>query len=130
LTICFNIAADANILELGCGPAFVEGKRGPNPRAGTSPSPIFPTGCLIQRGGIWSSRDAPSSSRESTRNPFPLQMKHFDVVIANHMLYHVPDRQKSDCRDQACAENMAACLIATTVGANHMKEMYGWFRRK
>jgi ubiquinone/menaquinone biosynthesis C-methylase UbiE len=46
----------------------------------------------------------------------------FDCVLANHMLYHIPDRTK------ALGEIMrvlasGGCLIATTIGENHLAEL-------
>ncbi len=52
----------------------------------------------------------------------------FDVVIANHMLYHVPDRKKALGEIKRVLKD-DGCLIATTVGKNHMQEMYQWLKR-
>jgi SAM-dependent methyltransferase len=54
--------------------------------------------------------------------------KGFDIVIANHMLYHVPDRRLALSEIKRVLKN-DGCLIATTVGNDHMKEMYQWLRR-
>lgn len=58
----------------------------------------------------------------------PYGNKVFDVVIANHMLYHVPDRMKALTEIKRVLKD-DGCLIATTVGENHMKGMYGWLKR-
>lgn len=52
----------------------------------------------------------------------------FDAVIANHMLYHVPDRKKalSEIRRVLKADG---CLFATTVGDRHLQEITGWLVR-
>jgi ubiquinone/menaquinone biosynthesis C-methylase UbiE len=52
----------------------------------------------------------------------PFESERFDAVIANHMLYHVPDRR------QALAELKRVLkprgkLFATTNGLNHMREL-------
>ncbi len=49
--------------------------------------------------------------------------KTFDVVIANHMLYHVPDREKALTEIKRVLKDDGR-LIATTVGSTHMQEMY------
>jgi ubiquinone/menaquinone biosynthesis C-methylase UbiE len=54
--------------------------------------------------------------------------KVFDVVIANHMLYHVPDRPKALAEIRRVLKDDGR-LIATTVGADHIKEMLGWIGR-
>jgi ubiquinone/menaquinone biosynthesis C-methylase UbiE len=53
--------------------------------------------------------------------PYPDET--FDVVIANHMLHHVPDRKKalSEIRRVLKADGR---LFATTLGKDHMREMW------
>ncbi len=58
--------------------------------------------------------------------PYPAES--FDIVIANFMLYHVPDRPR------ALAEiwrvlRAGGQLVAATAGINHLKEMDDWFAR-
>ena len=52
----------------------------------------------------------------------------FDAVVANHMLYHVPDRPKAIAEVHRVLKP-GGRLIATTVGENHMHEIMDWFRR-
>jgi ubiquinone/menaquinone biosynthesis C-methylase UbiE len=52
----------------------------------------------------------------------------FDAVIANHMLYHVPDRPKALAEIKRVLKS-GGRLIATTVGDQHLKEMYEWLAR-
>jgi SAM-dependent methyltransferase len=52
----------------------------------------------------------------------------FDIVIANHMIYHVPDRLKALTEIKRVLKK-GGCLIATTVGESHMKEITDWLRR-
>jgi ubiquinone/menaquinone biosynthesis C-methylase UbiE len=58
----------------------------------------------------------------------PYDDKSFDVVIANHMLYHVPDREKALTEIKRVLKDNGH-LIATTVGGGHMQEMYVWLER-
>ena len=53
----------------------------------------------------------------------PYGDKIFDAVIANHMLYHVPDREKALAEIRRVLKDDGH-LIATTVGKTHMQEMY------
>jgi SAM-dependent methyltransferase len=46
----------------------------------------------------------------------------FDAVIANHMLYHVPDRPRA-VREMARVLRPGGRLFATTVGLEHMREL-------
>lgn len=58
----------------------------------------------------------------------PYADKTFDAVIANHMLYHVADRSLALTEIRHTLKEDGA-LFASTVGANHMREMYGWLKR-
>jgi ubiquinone/menaquinone biosynthesis C-methylase UbiE len=58
----------------------------------------------------------------------PYGDKTFDAVIANHMLYHVPDREKALAEIKRVLKDDGH-LIATTVGNTHMREMYQWLKR-
>jgi ubiquinone/menaquinone biosynthesis C-methylase UbiE len=54
--------------------------------------------------------------------------KTFDAVIANHMLYHVPDLEKALAEIKRVLKDDGR-LFATTVGNTHMQEMYQWLKR-
>jgi len=58
----------------------------------------------------------------------PYKDETFDIVIANHMLYHVPDRPKALAEIKRALKK-GGHLIATTVGEFHMKEITDWLRR-
>ena len=51
-------------------------------------------------GEIWSSLDATSKFEEIDAQSIPFEDETFDAVIANHMLYHVPDRPKAIGRNK------------------------------
>lgn len=55
----------------------------------------------------------------------PYSDKTFDVVIANHMLYHVPDRKKALAEIRRVLKDDGV-LFATTVGETHLHEVYEW----
>jgi len=52
----------------------------------------------------------------------------FDAVIANHMLYHVPDREKALAEIKRVLKDDGR-LFATMVGGTHMQEMYQFLKR-
>ena len=58
----------------------------------------------------------------------PYNDEAFDIVIANHMIYHIPDRAKALSEIKRVLKK-GGHLIATTVGENHMKEITDWLRR-
>ena len=58
----------------------------------------------------------------------PYTDKTFDVVIANHMLYHVPDRKKALAEIWRVLKDKGV-LFAATVGNTHLQELYEWISR-
>ena len=58
----------------------------------------------------------------------PFADEAFDVVIANHMLYHVPDKAKALAEIKRVLKT-GGHFFATTVGDNHLKEITTWFRQ-
>jgi ubiquinone/menaquinone biosynthesis C-methylase UbiE len=55
----------------------------------------------------------------------PFEDASFDVVIANHMLYHVEDRPRA-FREICRVLKPGGCLYASTVGEQHMLELWSW----
>jgi len=66
--------------------------------------------------------------KEIDAQSIPYEDETFDAVIANHMLYHVPDRPKGIAEIKRILKP-GGRLVATTVGANHMKEMMDWYQQ-
>lgn len=55
----------------------------------------------------------------------PYADKTFDVVVANYMLYHVPDRRKTLKEIRRVLKDNGV-LFAATAGENHLREIYEW----
>ena len=66
--------------------------------------------------------------KEIDAQSIPFEDETFDAVIANHMLYHIPDRAKAIAEIKRVLKS-GGHFIATTVGENHMHEITDWFRR-
>jgi ubiquinone/menaquinone biosynthesis C-methylase UbiE len=66
--------------------------------------------------------------KEIDAQSIPFEDETFDAVIANHMLYHVPDRSKAIAEIKRVLKQNGR-LIATSVGENHMKEAMEWYVR-
>ncbi|HEU4746762.1 MAG TPA: methyltransferase domain-containing protein [Anaerolineales bacterium] len=64
--------------------------------------------------------------KEIDAQSIPFEDETFDAVIANHMLYHVPDRPKALAEIKRVLKP-GGCLFATTIGEHHMKEMMEWY---
>ena len=124
-----QLPADANILELGCGPAYLWQENADRiPANWTITLTDLSDGMLDSawRNLVVTGRSFKFEGIDAQSIPYADGI--FDAVIANHMLYHVADRKKA--LQEICRVMKAgAHLFASTVGINHMKEMYGWLRR-
>jgi ubiquinone/menaquinone biosynthesis C-methylase UbiE len=121
--------AESKILELGCGSAEIWKEC-----AGRIPSGWVITLTDLSDGMLdaaW--RNLVTLGRNFKFEQMDAQSilygdKTFDAVIANHMLYHVPDRGKALTEIKRVLKDDGR-LIATTVGNTHMQEMYQLLRR-
>jgi len=113
---------DARILEIGCGPGFVWQHNAARIRDGWALYlSDFSSGMLTEaRAHITAPVRCSFLSSDAQAPPFPDAS--FDVVIANHMLYHVPDvhRALSEIRR---VMRPGARLYAATNGKKHLIEM-------
>ena len=66
--------------------------------------------------------------KEIDAQAIPFEDESFDAVIANHMLYHVPDRPKAIAEIKRVVKP-GGHVFATTIGENHIKEMRNWYAR-
>src|SRR5258706_1206073 len=124
-----KLPADAKILELGSGPAYLW----------TNCSNRIPAGWDITLSDLSSGmvdaawRNLVVTGRnfklkEIDAQSIPFEDETFDAVIANHMLYHVPDKAKALAEIKRILKP-GGHFFATTVGDNHLKEITNWFRR-
>lgn len=119
----------AVILELGCGPGYLWKEN----------IQRIPAGWRITLSDLSSGMlDAAWRNLVVTGRAFqfkeidaqfiPFEDETFDAVIANHMLYHVPDRPKAIAEISRVLKP-GGLLLATTLGKTHMQEMTEWMRR-
>ncbi len=117
-----------NILELGCGPAGIWlGRDGRLPKGSKiilsdfSPLMVEKAKSLL--------KDHPCFSFEQIDiQHIPYDDATFDIVIANHMLYHVPDQEKAlsqVCRVLASGGR----FYTTTLGRSSLKELQDIYRK-
>jgi len=124
-----KLPEDATILELGCGPAYLwkENINGIPAGWNITLSDLSP-GML---DAAWRNLVVAGRAlqfREIDAQSIPFEDETFDAVIANHMLYHVPDRAKALSEIQRILKSKGR-LFATTIGKDHLKEISGWVRR-
>lgn len=119
----FDLPAICRILEVGCGPGdlWLENINRIPKRWEIILTDFSPG--MVQRAKQTLSEQSQAfrwSIVDAQEIPFPDQ--HFDAVIANHMLYHVPDRQKA-LRELRRVLKKNGRLYAATVGERHMQEL-------
>ena len=118
-----KLPANAKILELGSGPAYLW----------TNCSNRIPAGWDITLSDLSSGmvdaawRNLVVTGRaynfkEIDAQSIPFEEGTFDAVIANFMLYHVPDRPKAIAEIKRVLKP-GGRLFAATVGDNHILEM-------
>ncbi|MFZ6027748.1 MAG: class I SAM-dependent methyltransferase [Chloroflexota bacterium] len=119
----FELPAEACVLELGCGPARLWTENLDRVPAGWAITlSDFSTGMLAQAQQNLAQATHPFRFEQVDAQSIPFDDAAFDAVIANQMLYHVPDLP------QALGEirrvlKPGGRLYAGTNGANHLREL-------
>ncbi|MGE5775115.1 MAG: class I SAM-dependent methyltransferase [Chloroflexota bacterium] len=124
-----TLPAEAKILELGCGNGVLwKNIAGRIPEGWNITLSDFSAGMLdaAWRNLVVTGRAFKFEEIDAQSIPYAENM--FDAVIANHMIYHVPDRQKA-IQEMMRVLKPSGRLFATTVGENHLREMQGWRKR-
>src|ERR1051325_9163949 len=124
-----KLPENARILELGCGPGLLWKENADRIPAdwNITLSDLSPGMLdaalrnLVVTGRAFQFKEIDAQS-------IPFEDETLDTVLANHMLYHVPDRPKAIAEIKRILKP-GGRLIATTVGENHMKETWQWFQR-
>jgi ubiquinone/menaquinone biosynthesis C-methylase UbiE len=124
-----KLPEDAKILELGCGPAYLwKDNMSRVPADWNITLSDFSSGML---DAAWRNLVVTGRTfqfREIDAQSIPFEAETFDAVIANHMLYHVPDRPKA-IEEIRRVLKPGGQLFATTIGKNHLKEIANWIRQ-
>ena len=124
-----KLPADTKILELGCGHAALW-----KSVADRIPADWDITLSDLSSGMLdsaWRNLVVTGRSyqfKEIDAQEIPFEDETFDAVIANHMLYHVPDKAKALAEIKRVLKTDGR-FFATTVGDNHLKEITDWFQR-
>jgi len=124
-----KLPTDAKVLELGCGPAHMWKEC-----SDRIPSDWDITLSDLSSGMLdsaWRNLVVTGRSyrfKEIDAQEIPFEDETFDAVIANFMLYHVPDRPKALSEIKRVLKP-GGKLIAATGGENHMREMMEWLQK-
>ena len=130
----FNWPPNGDVLEVGCGSGLLWGNI----------APLLPDLHLtltdISEGMLDAARRAIApfanvnlvDAHTCDAQELPFEDDSFDVVVANHMLYHVPDRPRA-IHEFARVLRSDGLLMAATNGARHLeqvsnasREVFGW----
>jgi ubiquinone/menaquinone biosynthesis C-methylase UbiE len=117
-----EIPPEASLLELGCGPAALWSENIDRiPPGWQITLSDFSTGMLdAARRNLSGKR--PFKFEQFDAQSIPFATATFDAVIANHMLYHVPDMGKALSEIRRVL-NPSGLFYASTNGESHLKEL-------
>lgn len=123
------LPVNAKILELGCGPAYLWKENVSRiPSAWDITLSDLSSGMLDSAWRNLVVTGRTYNFKEIDAQSIPFADETFDAVIANHMLYHVPDKAKALAEIKRVLK-IGGHFFATTVGDNHLKEITNWFRQ-
>jgi len=120
-----KLPEEVEVLELGCGPGYLWKENAHRIPSGWRITLSDLSAGMLDaawRNLVVSGRAFQFKEIDAQHIPFADQT--FDAVIANHMLYHVPDKTKALTEIHRVLRP-AGRLFATTVGAGHMDEVNG-----
>jgi ubiquinone/menaquinone biosynthesis C-methylase UbiE len=118
-----KLAANSRVLELGCGPGSLWRPNLDRIPAGWQITlSDFSAGMLAEaRANLGGA--AGFGFEQADAQALPFADAAFDAVIANHMLYHVPDRPKAFGEIRRVLRP-GGRFYAATNGENHLREVY------
>jgi ubiquinone/menaquinone biosynthesis C-methylase UbiE len=119
----YELPAQAQVLELGCGPGTLWAKNRERIPAGWNILlSDFSGGMLEDARRNLAGVSHPFQFRQVDALAIPLPDGSLDAVIANHMLYHVPDRPRAFAEIRRVLKPDGK-LYAATNGVDHLREL-------
>lgn len=119
----YDLSDQARILELGAGPGdlWLENQDRIPPSWNITLSDLSP-GMVAQAQENLAKQSHPFKFDIIDAQSIPYNSKEFDAIIANHCLFHVPDRAKA-LSEIGRVLTSKGYLFATTIGDSHMQEI-------
>ncbi len=119
----FTLAPGSHILELGCGSGeFWRKNLDRIPSDWSITLSDFSAGMLEEARQNLHHSPHPFTFQVIDAQSIPFEDERVDVVIANHMLYHVPDRPKALAEMRRILKP-TGYFYATTIGQSHLHEI-------
>jgi ubiquinone/menaquinone biosynthesis C-methylase UbiE len=132
-----TLSSKARVLELGCGPGYMWKECVDRIPDGWSITLSDLSEGMVDaawRNLVVTGRGFKYQQINAHSIPYPDET--FDIVIANHMLFHVPDRPKALREIRRVLRNLGpqlgqpgGYLIATTIGEGHLAEINKWLEQ-
>jgi ubiquinone/menaquinone biosynthesis C-methylase UbiE len=119
----FDLPLKSTILEIGCGPGMLwsENKARVHKDWSIILSDFSPGMVRDARSNVGLNRYT-FTYEVSNGMAIPFRDKTFDAIIANHVLYHFPDRNKA-LEEINRVLKPDGCFFTSTIGKNHLKEL-------
>jgi ubiquinone/menaquinone biosynthesis C-methylase UbiE len=125
----FDLPARCRVLELGCGPAHLWAQNIARLPPGWEVTlSDFSPGMLDEARRALAGTGRPFTFEVVDAQAIPFGDAAFDAVIANHMLYHVPDRPRALAEIRRVLRP-GGRFYASTIGAAHLRELHDLARR-
>jgi SAM-dependent methyltransferase len=122
----FELPPVSRVLELGCGPGDLWVENLDRILEGWNITATDASPGMLREAENRLGFDRRFAFRVVDAQEIPFEDQSFDAVVANGMLYHVPDRSKASS-EIARVLKPAAILYAATNGEGHMRET-GWMK--
>lgn len=124
-----SLPSPARVLELGCGPGYLWKECIDRIPDGWSLTLSDLSDGMVD--AAWRNLVVTGRAfkfKQIDAQSIPYLDETFDIVIANHMLFHVPDRRKALAEIHRTLK-WGGYFIATTVGDGHLAEINQWFNQ-
>ncbi|MBL7162866.1 MAG: class I SAM-dependent methyltransferase [Anaerolineales bacterium] len=119
----YDLPQECRILELGCGPGNLWLENiGRIPAGWEITLSDFSPGMVRQAQQNLTDQPHPFIFEVIDAQDIPYAARHFDAVIANHCLFHMPDRAKALSEIRRVLA-LGGHFYATTIGDIHMQEL-------
>lgn len=119
----FKMPSQGNVLEIGCGPGTLWLKNTDRiPEQWNVTLSDFSAGMLQEAQKNLQNFPHPFTFQIIDAQSIPFADQHFDMIVANHMLYHVPDRARALAEIRRVLKP-GGHFFAATNGNRHMQEI-------